>query len=118
MGKETSRHGELAARHRDGAMMEIDAKYEVHRILENAKGFHVIGQSAVAKSGSLFRRGHSLIDRNRGIACQKPHESEDFAKCLARVMVGEDQISDHNRAGIDEGVTRYAALIFQLNDGV
>ena len=47
-----------------------------------------------------------MIDR---IVRQKPHEAQDFAERLARLMAGQDQVGDGDRAGIDEGIARDAA---------
>jgi hypothetical protein len=40
------------------------------------------------------------------------------ANCLARLMAGQDDIGDGDGAGVDEWVTRHAALTFELDDGV
>ena len=47
-------HRELAAGHGDRAMVEIDAKRVIDRIVEHAERLHVIGERDIAKAGSLL----------------------------------------------------------------
>ena len=81
-------------------------------------GLHVVGERGVAKSGALFGSRDRLVDRDRRIVGEKPHEPEDFAQRLARLMAGQDHVGHRDRAGIDERIARDAALEFQLDDGI
>src|SRR5471030_1274122 len=74
MGKKTPGHGKPAARHGDGALMEVDAEREIDGIFEDTEGLHVIGQSNVSKSGSMFASRDRLVDCDRRIVCEKLHE--------------------------------------------
>ena len=65
MREEPPRHRELAARHRDGAMMEIDAERVVDRVFEHAERLHVVGERDIAESGALFGGRDRLVDRDR-----------------------------------------------------
>ena len=111
-------HRQLAARHRDRALMEIDAERQLHRVVEHAKRFHVIGQRGVAKTGALLGGRDRFVDRDCGIVGDKPHEVQDFAERLARPVAGQDQVGDRDGARIDERVARNAALEFKLDDRV
>src|SRR6202165_2330977 len=99
-------------------MMKIDAEREVHGIFDHVERLHVIGESNVAKAGTLLRGCDRLVDRDRGIVGEKPHEPENFPQRLAGAMAGQDRVGDGNRGRIDEGGWRYAALEFELDDGV
>ena len=118
MGEKAPGHGELPARHGDRAMMEVDAEREIDRVLEHAERLHVVGERGVAKAGALLGGRDRLVDRDRRIVGEEPHEAQDLAQRLARLVAGEDQVGDGNGAGIDEGIARDAALAFELDDGV
>ena len=84
LGEEAPGHRELAARHGDGAMMEVDAEREIDRVVEHAERLHVVGKRAVAKAGALLGGRDRLVDRDRWIVGEKAHEPQDLAQRLAR----------------------------------
>jgi hypothetical protein len=65
MGEKPSGHRQLPARHRDGAVMKVDAERIVHGVVEHTEG--LIGEGGVAKAGPLLRSGHLLVDHDRGV---------------------------------------------------
>ena len=84
-------HGELPARHGDGAVVEIDAEREIDRVVEHAERLHVVGERDVAEAGALLGGGDRLVDRDRRIVGEKAHEAQDFAQRLARLMARQDR---------------------------
>jgi hypothetical protein len=118
MGEKPSGHCQLPARHCDGTVMEVDAEGVVHGVVEHTEGFHVIGEGGVAKTGPLLRSRHFLVNHDRGVVIGEPHEAENLTQHLARLMSGQDDVGDRDRAGIDEGVSRNAVLVFELDDRV
>ncbi len=65
VGEEAASHGELPARHGDGAVMKVDAERELDGIVEHAARLHVVGERAVAIAGALLGSGHRLVDSDR-----------------------------------------------------
>src|ERR1700704_6225283 len=118
MRQEPPRHRKLAAGHGDGAMMEVDAERKFHRVIQHAERLHVIGKRNVTKSGALLGGGDRLVDRDRSIIGEKAHEPEDLPPYLARLMPGQNEVGNDDRAGVDERIARYSALVFELDDGV
>src|SRR5882757_5129760 len=118
MGEEASGHRELAAGHGDGAMVKINPKRKFHGIVEHSERFHVIGKRYVTKPCALLGGRDRLVDADRSIICEKAHEPEDLPQCLARLMPGENEVGNDDRAGVDEGVARDSPLVFKLDDGV
>jgi hypothetical protein len=66
MREKPPRQRKLTAGHRDGALMEIDAKRQFGRILDDAERLHVIRQRDVAKARALFGGCNGLVDLDRG----------------------------------------------------
>ena len=52
------------------------------------------------------------------VAGYEMHEVQNFAKRLARLVAGQDQVGDRDGAGIDERIARDALLEFELDDGI
>ena len=53
-----------------------------------------------------------------GVVGEELHEAQDLAQRLARLVAGKDQVGDGDGAGIDEGIARPAALVFELDDRI
>ena len=51
-------------------------------------------------------------------SASEPHEAENLTQHLARLMSGQDDVGDGDRAGIDEGVAWNAVLVFELDDRI
>jgi hypothetical protein len=111
-------HGELAAGHGDGALMEIDAERQLRRMLDVAEGLHVVGQRDIAEAGRLLGARHRLVDDDRVVIGEIAHEAQQFADRDARLMAGEVDVGDDQRAGIDEGIARNALFALELDDRV
>lgn len=111
-------HGQLPARHGDGAMVEINAERIFDRVFQHAERLHVIGERAVAKTRALFRGRHRFVDGDRRIVGKKLHEAQNFAQGLARLMARQDHVGDGDGARVDKRIARDAAFALQLHDGV
>jgi hypothetical protein len=118
MHQEASRHGQLPARHRDGALVEVHAERAIDRIVDHAEGFHVVRKREVAKARALLGGRDGLVDVDRWIIGDEADEPENLAQRFARLMAGQDQIGDGDRARVDEGIARDAVLALELDDGV
>ena len=86
VSEETPRHRKLAAGHGDGAMVEVDAQREIHRIVEHAERFHVIRQRDIAKACPLLRSGDRLVDEDRTVAGQKLQKAQNLAERFLRLV--------------------------------
>ncbi len=98
--------------------MEIDAKRQLSRMKKIAKRAHVIRQSDVAVSRLLLGPSNSGIDGNRVVIGDRPNKTQDFADCLLGTVARQDGIANYDRSGVDEGISRNAALVLELYDRV
>ncbi len=118
IGEEEPGPCELAAAHRQRALMEIDAEHQFGGMVQLAVGAHEIGERDVAETRRLLRARHRLVDDDVLLVGEIAQEPHDLADGLLRRMAGEYQVGDGDGPGIDEGVARNAALVFELDDGV
>jgi len=110
--------GELAAGHRQRAMMEIDAEDVLDRMIEASEGAHETREREIAEAGDGLGAGHLVVDDDILVVGEIADEAHDFADQLLRRMAGEDQVADRDRPGIDERITRLAAFMLELHDRV
>ena len=118
MHQEAPGHGELATAHGDGALVEIDAERQFRRMGDVAESLHVIGERDVAEAGRLLGPRHRFVDNDRVVIGEIAHEAQQFADGDARLVSGEVDIGDDERAGIDEGIARHALLALELDDRI
>jgi len=93
-------------------VVEIDAEDQVNRMPQIAERPHVIRQRPITVAAFILRASHSGVYRNCFVIRDKSDEVQDMPDGLARLVARKYDVRDDNGAGIDEGIARYAALMF------
>ena len=117
-GEEEAGAGELAAGHRQRAVVEVDPEHVVGLVRQPPVAAQEMRQRAVAVAGRLLGAGDRGIDRDAVVRGEEAHEAHDLADRLARGVAGEHQIGDDDGAGVDEGVAGSPVLGLELDDRV
>lgn len=74
--------------------------------------------SAKLRNRSAPGAGDAVVDENRFVIGQIPHEPQELADHFLWRMAGQNDIGDGYGAGIDEGVARNAGFLLELDDGI
>ena len=98
--------------------MEIYSKHHIDRIVNISKRAHVVCKCRISETGFSLGSGDVRIDGYRLIIGEKANEAQNFTNRFPRLMPRQDHVGYRNRASIDERISRYAFLMFKLNDGV
>ena len=85
---------------------------------EIVKAAQKMGQGKVAVAGCFFGKGYRLVDVDISIIGSVPDEIDQLSQCLRRGTARQNNISNNNGAGIDEGITRYSLFPFKLQNRV
>src|SRR5690606_10280925 len=118
IGKEEPGRRELAACHRNRAVMDINAQHLFRRVDQIAVGTHVMRKRQVPVGNGALGLDHFMIDNDGVVVRQKADETHDMADGFARLVAGKEHVGNGQRTSIDEGIARDALFIFQLDDRV
>ncbi len=88
------------------------------RMIEPAEGPHEIRKRDVAVSGRCLRACDFVVDHDVLVIREVTDEANDLPDQFLRRVAGENEVAYPDRAGIDEGVARLAALMLELDDRI
>ena len=116
MRKEQERLSQLNAAHFQGTVVEIVLQDGRHVVMEVAEGFHQPRDGRVTGRVFELRAGHHRIVGNvvnpRELAYYLQHS------LTRRAEAALQHIADHQRPGVDKGISRFTLLDFKLKQRV
>ena len=114
--KEQERLGQLNAAHFQGAVMEVVLQHGRHVVVEITEGFHQPRDSRVTGGVFKLRACHHRIIGNivnaRELANNLQHS---LTRCAEAAL---QHIADHQRPGIDKGISRFTLFNLELKQRV
>ncbi len=87
-------------------------------MVQVAVGANEMRQREVAVASFDFGPRDGPVDMDVVVSGGGADEAQQLAQVFARGVVREDRVGDHDGAGIDEGISRDALLVFELEDRV
>ena len=103
---------QLPTTHFNRAEVEVEIEHGVDIVADIAISFHQVDHGGVFESRRLLRLRHPPTIIDRLIAADPPGKIQKLL--LGLVQAADQDVADHQSAGIDEGVARHPLVILQL----
>ncbi|MNV00185.1 hypothetical protein D3C71_903420 [compost metagenome] len=116
IGKKQKGTRQLHAAHFQRTVMEIVLQHGGDIIVKIAEGFHQPGNGGVPRRVFKLRTRHVGVVTQIGYTAQLTHNLQH--SLARRTETALQHIAHHQRAGVDERITRFALFDFQLEQRV